>query len=1290
MEKIFLPIFNFFEKRRIALYILFFSCLIVSGFFASRIQLEEDISKILPDDQKIQKLNEVFQDSKFLDKLVVTISTRDSTLEAQPDSLVAFAEILATKVNEELNPYIKRVQDKVDDGLALEMFGSIHDNLPVYLEEKDYQSVDSLIARETIRQTLQNNIRTLSSPAGVAFKNIIAKDPTGISLLGIKKLQQLQYDENFELYDGYIVTKDQRNLMLFVTPAFPTNNTGKNSVMLKGLDRLIDSVQQTHKNVQAFYFGAAAVSTGNAEQLRSDTFLTQGITILFLIVFIAIYFRNVNAPFLVLVPVIFGCLFSLAIIYLIQGKISVIALATGSVVLGIAINYSLHVFNHFRHTRDIKAVVNDLSSPMTIGSFTTIGGFICLQFVQSEMLKDLGLFAAFSLIGASLCSLIFLPHLVRTSNKEQAQSVNTHSLLDKISSYRPERNKYLVVAIFLTTGLLLYTSRWVRFETDMMRMNYMSPDLRDAEKRLNNINAYALQSIYLVSSGKNLNEALVNNEKAIETVEALKQQNIVSKYSGVSSLIISDSLQKVRIERWKNYWSSQKKEQVLLILREEGDALGYSATAFEGFRSLVGKNYAPVDRDATKAIQATFLNDFITEKPGTATVVTLLKVDRANKQAVYNAFDRNNATTVIDKQYLAQRLVEIVKLDFTSIALMSSILVFSVLLMSFGRIELAFVAFVPMLITWIWILGLMGLFGIPFNIVNIIISTLIFGLGDDYSLFIMDGLLKEYKTGRKNLESYKSSIFLSAITTVAGLGVLIFAKHPALQSIALIAIIGIASVVLMSQILIPFLFQLFIKNRTQKKLFPWTLSGFLKSAFAFSYFVFGCILLTIVGLIVIKLNPFNKVGGKLIYHTILSKFAWSLIYIMGNVKKTIVNPLNEQFKKPAVVVANHQSFLDILVMIMLHPKVVLLTNKWVWSSPVFGFVVRMADYYPVMQGAEPSIEALEGKVKQGFSIVVFPEGTRTPDGNMKRFHKGAFFLAEKLQLDILPIVIHGTGYTMTKNDFLLKDGNITLKFLPRIKPGDTQWGQGYAERAKKIGRYFRDEFNHLRKEIETPAYYREQLIYNYLYKGPVLEWYMRIKTRLEKNYDSYNELVPPEGKVLDIGCGYGFMGYMLNFVSPQRQITGIDYDEQKISTADHCFSKNENVQFRFANVMEYPFEQYNSIIMSDILHYLKPEEQRIVIEKSIRHLLPGGNIIIREGNSDLQNRHKGTRLTELFSTRILGFNKTSGNGLSFLSGNLIREIAYTRQLEVVELDNAKFTSNVIFVLKKQSSRDGAI
>ena len=208
----------------------------------------------------------------------------------------------------------------------------------------------------------------------------------------------------------------------------------------------------------------------------------------------------------------------------------------------------------------------------------------------------------------------------------------------------------------------------------------------------------------------------------------------------------------------------------------------------------------------------------------------------------------------------------------------SSGLVFIVLLLTFGRIELTLVAFIPMLVSWIWILGIMALLGINFNIVNIIVSALIFGLGDDYSLFIMDGLLQEYKTGKKNLSSFKSSILLSAVTTVAGLGVLIFAKHPALRSIAFISVTGIICVVVMSQVLIPFLFSFLIKNRVKRIFFPGQPGHGSSQCLRLFYFVVGIILLTIIGWLLIYLNPFNKEKGKFIYHILFSKMCWSIVY----------------------------------------------------------------------------------------------------------------------------------------------------------------------------------------------------------------------------------------------------------------------------------------------------------------------------------------------------------------------------------------------------------------------------
>ena len=129
-------------------------------------------------------------------------------------------------------------------------------------------------------------------------------------------------------------------------------------------------------------------------------------------------------------------------------------------------------------------------------------------------------------------------------------------------------------------------------------------------------------------------------------------------------------------------------------------------------------------------------------------------------------------------------------------------------------------------------------------------------------------------------------------------------------------------------------------------------------------------------------------------HNLLSLFTGSLVRIMFNVKKKFINEFKENFKTPAVVIANHQSFLDILLTVMISNKNVLLVNDWVWNSPFFGLVVKRAGFYPVSKGFEESIPALEEAVRLGYSIVVFPEGTRSRTPEVHRFHKGAFFIAE--------------------------------------------------------------------------------------------------------------------------------------------------------------------------------------------------------------------------------------------------------------------------------------------------------
>jgi 1-acyl-sn-glycerol-3-phosphate acyltransferase len=135
-------------------------------------------------------------------------------------------------------------------------------------------------------------------------------------------------------------------------------------------------------------------------------------------------------------------------------------------------------------------------------------------------------------------------------------------------------------------------------------------------------------------------------------------------------------------------------------------------------------------------------------------------------------------------------------------------------------------------------------------------------------------------------------------------------------------------------------------------------------------------------------------------------------------------------------------------------------------------VVRLADYYPVSEGAEESVDRLKDRMDEGYSVVIFPEGKRSEDGRIKRFHKGAFYLAERLKRPILPLIIHGAADCIPKGTFYLTEGQLTLKFLPRIESDDQNFGNSYSERTKSIGKYFREEFECIvKRDRDSPLFF---------------------------------------------------------------------------------------------------------------------------------------------------------------------------------------------------------------------------
>jgi predicted RND superfamily exporter protein/1-acyl-sn-glycerol-3-phosphate acyltransferase len=1287
MEAVFLYLYHRFKKRRLRLFILVALVMAVAAFLASRIRLEEDITKMISGGDTRGVISQVVEQSKFLDKIIIGISSSDTARPLTPDELIAVGDQLADSLQSSVfSRYVNGLTYKVSDTIVEALFNIVFENLPIFLEESDFFRLDSLIRPEQVQIALNNNLKTLLSPASFTMKQLIIRDPVGIGATALSRLSAFQNDENYILYNGCVFSSDRKNLMMFITPAFSSRETAQNTIFVRHLERTAGTIVGQYENPPAItYFGSALVAVGNAERLKRDIRLTLSITIVLLTLIITFSIKKKRLFPFIFLPAVFGGLLALAVVYLLQGKISVISLSIGSVILAITVDYALHITTHYKHRHSVIETIKDVSFPIIVCGFATAFEFLTLVFVSSESLHELGILAAVSVVTAAFFTMIVLPHLLDMTRKEtdETQEKNyLEKILDRVTQYNFHRNKRLLLFMGVITAVSLFYFRRVDFETDMMKMNYMSAELQRAEENLNRINNAKLHSIYVVAYGNNLQEALISNEQVLKTANTLKRSGMLKSFNSPSSFLMSDSLQLLKIARWENFWSKERKRDFEEILNEEAMRAGFRPGSFNTFTGLLSRDFKPMDSAVFRALERIFFVDNITVTPAMASIITVLKVENEDKELVTGSFDYHEGVMVIDRKSVLSGIVNTLGEDFSFIANVSLLLILAVLILAFGRIELGLITFVPIFLSWIWTLGFMGIFGIKFNIFNIIISSFITGLGIDYSIYIMQGLVQGYKTENANLLSYKTCILISVMISISGTGVLILAKHPALHSIALISIVGLLSVVLISYTFEPIFFYYLVQKKNKKRFLPVIFSDILMTFIVFSIFILGCLLMNIM-LVFVLLLPMALHSKKLMMHHAMVFWSKLPVYAMLHIRKEIDNPAGEDFSQPAVILSNHQSHIDLLLLLMLHPKLIVLTTRWVWNNPIYALVIRFLDYYPVMGGYEELVDKLKVKTDEGYSVIIFPEGSRSPDSSIRRFHKGAFLIAERLGLDLLPVFIHGAGDCMNKGENHLRGGSITVRIYPRIKSGDLSYGSDYHERTKKVLAFYRSEYVRMREELETPAYFRRKVIRNYIFKGPVLEWYTRIKLSLEGNYQLINQYVPREASIVDIGCGYGYMGYLLCFVSAKRTVLGLDYDRDKIEIANHCISKNHQLNFVAADASTYSFGPADVFIMSDVLHYLPYSQQEALLENCIHQLNPRGRILVRDADRELEKRHRGTRYTEFFSTRS-GFNKSRQNQLYFFSGGMIRDIAIRHNLSLEIVDQTRFTSNLLFVLQKNT------
>ena len=1194
MHRFFIKIHQFVEQNKWLAVSIATSVLLIFGFLASKIKFEEDITRIIPKNEKADVTAKVLQQLKFSDKITVII---EKDKNGSVDDLSEAADVFLDSV-QSCNDYIKDIQGKVDEENIQETFQFVYDNLPLFLSDKDYQQIQQKINRDSIANQVDKNYKTLISPTGIVAKDFIVNDPLGVSFIALKKLQQLSVGDDFQLKNGYVITKDESKLLLFINPKLGGSETEKNTLFAEKLYSIQEALNNQFKQkVSVDYFGSSLIAVANAKQIKSDIITTIFASLSALLLILILFYRKIYVPIIIFIPTLFGVAIAIASLVFLKGTISAISLSVGAVLLGVTIDYSLHIMTHYRHNSDVETLYKDITMPLIMSSTTTAMAFLCLLFVNSEALKDLGIFAAISVLVSAIFSLLIIPHLYKPKTDE---TIERKTVLDKVAGFSFEKNKFLIITSVIVVIVSFFTFGNVKFNNNLSDLNFVPSEIKQAEAKLESSSNLTSKSIYLASYGNSFEEALQNNSKLFENLSNQKDKKQILNFSSIGGIVLSKEEQLKKIEQWNSFWTADKKQFIKNNLISSGNSFGFKPETHQSFYDLLDKKFNPIGFAEYASMKALFLNEFVTEKNGFYTISSVAKVSNAQRDNFVKKMDSHKEVITIDRQQMNETFLGKLRDDFNSLINYSFIAVIVILFVFFRRIELVIVSAIPIAITGIVTAGIMSVFDIQLNIFSLIVCTLIFGHGVDFSIFMTSALQKEYTTGKNEMKTYRISIILAALTTILAIGALVFAKHPALKSISSVSLIGVFAALIITFIIYPILFRFCFFNRAKKGNVPVTIFTFIHSVISLLYYSLGGILLSTVGRFLLKIIPANSEKKMLFFRKVMAKFVTSVLYSNPFVKKQVINKVGEKFDQPAIIIANHTSVLDTLALGMVTHKIVYLVNDWVYNSPIFGKAVRAMGYYPVSQGIEGGVDHLREKIEQGYSLMIFPEGTRSDDNVVKRFHKGAFFLAQEYNLDVLPIYIHGNSETAPKGDFMIHNESISVVIGERIKSSDASFGIDYTERTKKINKFYRQEFSKIRSEYEDENYFKNKLFSSFLYKEEDI--IKAVKADFENRKSTFfqlNKVIADDAKILHLGNDYGITDFMLAIQEPKRKIQSYiaTVEKREVATTNYLVKKR---QIKYLDSINSGNTNYSVLLISEVD---QKELENLVLSSSLNKVV---------------------------------------------------------------------------------------
>ena len=661
-------------------------------------------------------------------------------------------------------------------------------------------AIEQQLTQPAVREQVRRLYRQMLKPQGMLMMKLLRSDPLNLAAAQLARLKELSTAFGYEVVmkNGQLMHPDGQHVMLIVeTPVELTDHAGS-SAMLAFLN---EQAALLDEGITAEIICGHQHTVSNQTIVKADIQRTAGIAGLFFLVIFLVFFRDLRAVLVFLIP---GASVLVAIFAadLIMGPLALLVVGLSAFIAGIAVDYGIHIYVAVRRQGHVFAVVQQIAGPICLGALTTASAFLSFLFSDVPGYRQLGCISIISILLSLLYALLVLPWFIRRSEKIGLLGPVIGRCRPLLLSRRTLR--WVGTMCVLLAGLGVYWSVQVPFDHNVEHLDGAHSSIRNAEEAFMQQWGPGLagQGLLAVTT---TNYALAQelNQQIYDEVSATMPDG---RFVSFASVWPSPKKQAEQVREWNDFWQNGRREQLRGLLQEAGATYHFSADAFTPFLDELCIFQQPLQEPEGNGVFDAIKDRFVQSVADGWRIVSFFPDTEAYETLLSDIQQRIPESFLVSRRALYADFSKEMSNELQRMAVIAGCLIVGVTLLVMRNIRLAMLALIPAGAGVLGMLSLMHWIGHPLNAANLIASVVVLGLCIDYGIFITASCR------RPELSGTGHAVSLSMLTTLAGSTVLLFARHPALHSVGISLTAGILSGYLAAMLLVPLLYQLVMKD----------------------------------------------------------------------------------------------------------------------------------------------------------------------------------------------------------------------------------------------------------------------------------------------------------------------------------------------------------------------------------------------------------------------------------------------------------------------------------------------